>query len=374
MLNGKRGRCISNLDISTPSYSFSTADLTGSLPAFHENMMEVPLTPPPAGRSSMHSVTPQPPPILSFDDIDFAQIMHILPGSAQSEQIVMLTVGQLQSLLLLVSRQSPKEDLSTPTTAITPNSEDSRDMGRGEILSLLQQASCDGTRPFEPMPSGDRGVHTADALFNPLIHVQSVATCARGPEGNIDQVRDIDRYNRERPLYCPSLPGSFRNPFPFFNPIAGLTSPQFRRLVSVVARFKSSSSPRDPSRIVSVNYYDPLHGVQQSLMLVELHPQLSVLEFLDRRLPAVVRGVMGNRLDRDFVIFIGGRRLSREQLRNFKIDGLEEAGRDDLRLLCANPLYGHMLRVLSFRQEQACFCNLDLTRTDPMRDYRQDRP
>lgn len=180
---------------------------------------------------------------------------------------------------------------------------------------------------------------------------------------------DVDRYNRDKPSFCPNLPASFSNPFPFFNPITGLTQHQFRRLVSVVARFKSSSGPRDPSRIVSVNYYDPLATVHQSLMLVELHPQLSVLEFLDRRLPAVVRGVLGNRLDRDFVIFIDGRRFSRDQLRNYKICALEEATREQLRVLCANPLYGHMLRVLSFRPDQASFCNLHLTPTDPVRSF-----
>lgn len=178
----------------------------------------------------------------------------------------------------------------------------------------------------------------------------------------------------------------------FFNFLKSLPQNELVHLARSVARYRRSSRlDSTPSTIVSINlcscctrHPNPvsgvnfqtdfwshkippngmLHGVLDtslSVMLVELHPVLEVVEFLDRRLPAVIRQQVGNRLDRNFVVQIFGISFMRSHLSDiWTIGDLPECTAADMRRLCSHPLYHHMLFGISNRQQIPVFRNLNL--------------
>lgn len=107
-----------------------------------------------------------------------------------------------------------------------------------------------------------------------------------------------------------------------------------------------------------------LHGVSDahlSMMLVELRPELPVVEFLDHRLPAIIRQQVGNRLDRNFVVQIFGISFMRVHLLNrWTIGDLPECTAADMRRLCSHPLYHYMLCDIGNRRQMPIFRNFNL--------------
>lgn len=197
-------------------------------------------------------------------------------------------------------------------------------------------------------------------------------------------------------LHCDSLSSSgppiltFGNPN-FFAFLKSLPANEFVHLARSVARYRKISRLNSaPSTIVSINLcscctphsapvsganfvdlfwthqlpHGALHGVLDTclgIMLVELHPELQIVEFLDRRLPAIVRQQVGNRLDRNFVVQIFGISFMRSHLSHrWTVGDLPECTASDMKRLCSHPLYHRMLFDISNRHEVPTFRNLNL--------------
>lgn len=179
----------------------------------------------------------------------------------------------------------------------------------------------------------------------------------------------------------------------YFDFLRSLAPPEFTYLARTVARYRRRSRlDATPSTIVSINlcgcdtphpgpvslgsfqdkfwtHATPEGGcppgafdTKLSVMLVELHADLGVTEFLERRLPAVVRQQVGNRLDRNFVVQVFGVSFLRGHLVSGKwlIGDLPECTSQDMDRLRQHPLYQHMLMDISARSEIPTFRNLNL--------------
>lgn len=207
------------------------------------------------------------------------------------------------------------------------------------------------------------------------------------------QHSDVSNHCR---LHCDSLSSSgppiltFGNPN-FFAFLKSLPANEFVHLARSVARYRKISRLNSaPSTIVSINLcscctphsapvsganfvdlfwthqlpHGALHGVLDTclgIMLVELHPELQIVEFLDRRLPAIVRQQVGNRLDRNFVVQIFGISFMRSHLSHrWTVGDLPECTASDMKRLCSHPLYHRMLFDISNRHEVPTFRNLNL--------------
>lgn len=110
--------------------------------------------------------SPLPP---RLDATTLAEVLSIPPNSRRCQELVTLTVGQVQALVMAAST-----NLREPTGV---PSEPRDNIGRGDILQMLQVASQEpGARSSEVSGS----LTDADALFNPLLHVQSASRCHEG--------------------------------------------------------------------------------------------------------------------------------------------------------------------------------------------------
>lgn len=254
---------------------------------------------------------------------------------------------------------------------------------------LLEQSAEDS------LPSS---LHISDSLSKPSLLVQQEGLFPRYvaafPPLNFGLVAKDPLTSSRR-----MLPFSHPN---FFTFLKSLPQNEFTHLARSVARYRRTSwQDSTPSTIVSVNlcsccspHSAPVsglsfqndfwvhqlpsdsspHGVLDTsltVMLVELHPELEVVEFLDRRLPAVIRQQVGNRLDRNFVVQIFGISFMRSHLSNiWTIGDLPQCTDPDVRYLCSHPLYHHMLYDISNRQKIPIFRNLNLC---PIQ-YSRNRP